>query len=801
MLADLDLVAFTNTRLGRHDDKPWWGQFVEHNRRVKAEEEARIVTERFGSIILADDATKERIANLINNELLDVDHLHSRTAPPNEHGVRPSVKALRAKRKEDIEGAFLNVMAQRFYERIDAQQNLEETQSGTGAVAQPDTNSLSSGIPQDIAATQTSSTAQGIELLQPGPREAIETSSTERASKDGLPHELISTELQNSKMVTETLGKDTVQEDTEMVDVIDGTQLGEVQEPSSEDDVAAVTAAIGETFISEQSSISACMATPESISGVEAHDSSARDSQTSKEQSTTLATDSGASRHGVHKEFSAMPAFILQESQQEHQQLLPCSQPLTPLDTGTPRGKLLPASRPILSFAGIAMTQSSDTPFQNSTTATHREPTVSRHPRQAVTPTAQATDTLSQGSTVSGLGEPTATRDSSSVSATPYYTAYPVRWNRLKWAYRTHTTTDFKLQRQGVWLYDKPQTFLSHQSSNQITSMTAQPQIVVVPSTSEWGTATTPSFVSNANSLVLYTHHIPWPLDSRWAEETGGLLPDFVFYTRLTEYQALESLGYSFLITTIVDDATAPPRFSNLFPAIRERNGLRTFPIHRQRVCAQSSGGRYSLFDPQSGEPTALYFDYRFDNNTGIELPYPGFVTEMEARMERCLNIALYDHTQTMVIEYLARLIQLCLQIKGAWIPALARVITTQFAQEFNFNVRSSWRNMAAQSLCECEWAGDDVLAHQHTAACRSRSRMQGEVFRGRRRCLKDLVEAMEAKHWILRAWRTQHPTEPDGKRRIQGHGFPGCVLPPGWVPKMGKGWDGFWASDDDICV
>ncbi|KAL8999521.1 MAG: hypothetical protein Q9188_005859 [Gyalolechia gomerana] len=832
-----------NHKSGRNDSIPWWGPIAVRNRQIKAEEEARIVRQRFGNVGLVDQKTKERIADLINLELIDLIYFEARAGTPDEHGVRPSLAALRAKRQREIQNALKSVRTPCLHDRADEQQAFQKTRSVTGGKAQSNTEA------------ETSSQNQG---LRPYSKDSNEAFAADEKSKDEISHGPIDTQRGSSETSSETVGKSETREDPGTADDLVDIYTEEAQEPSPELGGVAVTTDPGEMSSSGLPSISA-NESQGSLRNTVGYNSNTRDSATLGEQLSRTAISGAQTPTLDCGESPVVPRFIQVESQEKHQELLKPS-PLITIPDPTPQS-LLPQERGSIAHPKMTTTgQFLDTFHQNPPMSNHTDLTAIQTLTPAATP---SFSTFSQGDTAFTVREHTMTEIPSSPPAVPFHPAVPVGWNHLKWAYRTHTAADYELQRQGIWLYDRPKTFLSHQSSKERINMTLQPRITVLQNTPNDMTATKPSFLCNASTMVLYAHQSPWSHDPRSTEQSSGLSPDSLFYTRLTEYQALEALGMpvwrhdrnhlpcrnpacpllvsdmvastlictscgpksrirycspncylqdlyrhskecgldQFLITTIIDDATAPPRFSHLLPSIRERNGLRNFPLHRQRVHAQATGGRYTLFNPASGEPTALYFDYQTDETTGKEAPYRGYLIEMEARMERCLNIAFYDHTQTIVIEYLARLIQQCLNTKGAWNPALARVVANQFAQEFNFNVRASWRNVAAQPLCECEWAGDDVLAHRHVAGCISRSRMQGEVFRGRRRCLKDLVGAMEAKHWVLRAWRTQHPTESDGQRRVMGHGFPGCVVPAGWMPKLGKGWRGFWSGEDDICV
>ncbi|KAL8700374.1 MAG: hypothetical protein Q9201_005476 [Fulgogasparrea decipioides] len=253
------------------------------------------------------------------------------------------------------------------------------------------------------------------------------------------------------------------------------------------------------------------------------------------------------------------------------------------------------------------------------------------------------------------------------------------------------------------------------------------------------------------------------------------------------------------LIPAIIDNATEPPRFSRIAPGIRDRKGLHTFHGYRQKTLAQTVSGRYTIFDPESQEPVILIWEALLGKDSHKEVPFPGYAAEREARVERCLNIALFDHTQSIIIEHLFRLLQHCLRRKRiSRISDLFQILSQQFLQEFCFDVRGSWRIMSDEAFCECEWYGGSIAAHE--PACQRREERHGEVFRGSR-CLKDLVEEMEAKHWILRAWQQQHPTESRWVARVMGSGFPGCIVPTGWAPSLGKGWLGISAPDDDICL
>ncbi|KAI4104291.1 MAG: hypothetical protein LQ339_003910 [Xanthoria mediterranea] len=434
-------------------------------------------------------------------------------------------------------------------------------------------------------------------------------------------------------------------------------------------------------------------------------------------------------------------------------------------------------------------------------------------------------------------------------------------WQNLKWAYLTHTRADIELQCKGIWLFEKPLACQTKESSSDLGGLQLQPSCPVVISCDLEDRSEQPYLEHNDTALTMYTHLPPWTNDPRSIENFAGLVPDFQSEVPLTEYQTLEALGSHvwrhdrellpcrgpackkmlsdmatttliclgcgpksivrfcsvrchlaslpqhvlecwhphLLIHKLIDENSAPPRFSHLAPSLRDRHGYRTYQNYRQRVAAQYAVGRYSLFNPATEEATVLIWDKRFDSrDRHRELPYAGYATEMESRVERCLNVALFDHTNTPVIEHLYRLLQLCLQGKDAWNSALATVLARQFRLEFEYDAQTSLRVQARASFCECEWEGGAVQLHE--ATCSSRYRGQGEVILGQR-SVRDVVEAMENRYWILRAWRRQLRTEDAWNRRVMGAGFPGAVVEEGWTPKLGKGWVGYNGEDDDVIL
>ena len=157
-----------------------------------------------------------------------------------------------------------------------------------------------------------------------------------------------------------------------------------------------------------------------------------------------------------------------------------------------------------------------------------------------------------------------------------------------------------------------------------------------------------------------------------------------------------------------------------------------------------------------------------------------------EAAVERCLNIALLDHHQTAVIEHLFRLLAQCLREKGPWNEGLRRVLADQIFEEFGYNTYDSWRVLSDTELCGCEWKGGKVSGRHVrgcVCACGEVGKRVGEVMRGRRG-VRELVEGMEGRHWILRAWKT-------GAGGTWLERVMGGDVPVGRVRELGPGWMG----------
>lgn len=225
------------------------------------------------------------------------------------------------------------------------------------------------------------------------------------------------------------------------------------------------------------------------------------------------------------------------------------------------------------------------------------------------------------------------------------------------------------------------------------------------------------------------------------------------------------------LIKRIVDPTTAPARFGRLCPAIRDNGDAKSYALHRQRLYAMLYCGRYTLFDWDNEEPTPLVWT-REDVQR----------KEMERRVERLLNFALFDQRNSVMVGYLFRLLRKCLQLKESWSMGTIYALKKQFREEFGLDPSK----VADDQVCECEWEGEGLAETLHLPACGRLYRRFGETFR--ESGVRGYLERYEARHWILRAWQQQHDAVQDWRDRAAGKGFEGDLeetspmLGPGWI-------------------
>ncbi len=414
----------------------------------------------------------------------------------------------------------------------------------------------------------------------------------------------------------------------------------------------------------------------------------------------------------------------------------------------------------------------------------------------------------------------------------------------LAWAYATHTVYDYELRRTGVWLFEKPKGNFKYQPrvlATQGLGVVKAPTIVL-PAQGLLSSAK-----QNFDGQYL---HVTAYGRVRDDIRSLNLHPDFMTAAKVSEFQACEAAGQKIwrhdrdllscrmigcriqiadsnpaniiclgcgpktmirycsvqhlladmeehwkecshkdlVIKQVIDHTTEPPRFSRLCPALRDRNGFKSYANYRQRVYAQITYGHYTLFDFGDGSPITLVWP---DSDPQQK--------EMESRVERTLSLALFDHTDHNVLVYLYKLLRKCLRKKGGWVIGTQHALRIQFLAEFEFDPTTVLDVTEDDPLCECEWIGVNELPKiLHLTTCQKLAKASGK---GKvQPSLRGLIEWMEAEYWILRAWRQQHPTATHWRERAVGIDFPDVDLEEDWEPYLGAGWEGHGAEEDMIC-
>lgn len=405
----------------------------------------------------------------------------------------------------------------------------------------------------------------------------------------------------------------------------------------------------------------------------------------------------------------------------------------------------------------------------------------------------------------------------------------------LKWAYATHTPTDRVLLAHNILLFEKPLTHFRWQPFVWKRKGFGIEQAPVVVETLG-DTFRIPKAQFDNNVLYINTHVLPWT-DIR-AEHTH---PDAQPPAKLVEYQAVESMGLSvwrhdrnllncrllschakvadynpasevcfgcgpktivrycseahmvadlkehwpecghedLVIKRVVDHTTTPARFGRLCPAIRNSHDNRSYALCRQGLHAILNRGRYTLFDLETEEPMVLTWT---EEDSDRE--------EIERRIERLLNLALFDQRNQIMIGMLFRLLRLGLQLKDRWSWCALYILQQQFHDEFGLDPSK----VEEDRVCECEWVGEGLAEALHLPACRRLYRRFGQTFRTSG--MRGYLEMYEKRYWILRAWQQQHAAVAHWRDRVAGEGFDGEV--EGTSPVLGPGWMGWGAEEDD---
>ena len=425
----------------------------------------------------------------------------------------------------------------------------------------------------------------------------------------------------------------------------------------------------------------------------------------------------------------------------------------------------------------------------------------------------------SSSSACPGLGESQGTIRSSpsSSSVPPSVVDSRASFQSLAWAYATHTAADAHLVKHNIFLFEKipPIKAPSLQFPEPYHQLTEQPPIIV---NHEFVVADSPAVKFTGDPNIpgdTLMHVFPSPNRRPDARSHPGH-PDFVGTSLQLQYQAVEATGQTvwrhdrdlldcryrkckkkcsdwnqetilclgcgpkthtrycslshqledleehwsecgtdtMLIKQVIDHNTTPPHFARHCPAIPNLHGYNSLDRYRQRTYAMMTAGQYTLFNDDKP-------------NTGIILIWPKSDPkhlEMSSRIERILNILLFDHKCEFLLHYFWRLIRELMIKTNQWTRSGAISLGSQFATEF----QDDWTDPQAfgrrgnylRPLCETDWDGDK-WHHVHGSACvkyfeKLRSSL-GEVMHMSGRGVKQMVEQYEAKYWILRAWRQRH--------------------------------------------
>ena len=418
------------------------------------------------------------------------------------------------------------------------------------------------------------------------------------------------------------------------------------------------------------------------------------------------------------------------------------------------------------------------------------------------------------------------------------------RFQGLNWTYATQSEADADLLQAGVWLWHRPRGYLqAYRVFDGWTSLdtTLPPVFISHQSTGD----AQPVIEYDGMRIHIVPHAMPWP-DLR---ATPGH-PDFLVPCKLVEYQASEAAGYCVLrhnrsylycrktgcdrrvvdnnpsscicpgcgpktairycsfqhlaedvkdhwqecghpdlaIDSVIDHVQERPNSYWEFPAIKEKHGVRSAARQLQQVFARYHKGHYTLFYPCSLKAQTVSWPEADPK-----------AKEMDARIERLLNIAFLDTDDYHVLSYLYRLLRQLLITAGEWDINTQSALNTQFSMEFNNGLLNTL-TFSPRAPCECEWIGQHFQQYaSHLTVC-SLIPKNGFGSTSPVLGLRAYVERLENRYWILRASRQQHPTEEFWQRRAAGYGFLG--LSAGLKRfTLGPGWMGWGGKEENICL
>lgn len=408
----------------------------------------------------------------------------------------------------------------------------------------------------------------------------------------------------------------------------------------------------------------------------------------------------------------------------------------------------------------------------------------------------------------------------------------------LIWTYATHTEVDKDLLRAGIWIFERVPNYFKSQPYVYRRHGKKVEQAPVVLRTLG-GRHASPQVQFDGKVLYINTHGSPWP-DMRFHHSHPDMLP----VSRLIEYQAAESMGLDvwrhdrnlldcrlpgckyklsdishstiicarcgpksivrycsvehqvldlkmhwrecghrkLIIKRVIDQTTEPARFKHLCPAIRDCKNTRSFANFRRSLYSRLTYGHYTLFNPRTGHPTVLVWSRKDQAHV-----------EMERRVERLLNCALFDQRNKAMVAFLFRMVRKCLQSKNAFSPETRDILPRQFKDEFGLDAS----RIEKDEVCECEWEGENLPENMHLPNCRKLYRNFSKQFQ--KTGMRGYLEMYEKRYWILRAWQQQHPSVKRWSDRVAGKGFPHGT--EGTSPSLGPGFVCWGAKENDSCL
>ncbi|KAL8789041.1 MAG: hypothetical protein Q9195_007007 [Heterodermia aff. obscurata] len=262
-----------------------------------------------------------------------------------------------------------------------------------------------------------------------------------------------------------------------------------------------------------------------------------------------------------------------------------------------------------------------------------------------------------------------------------------------------------------------------------------------------------------------------------------------------------------FIIKRVIDHNTTPRHFWRYCPAIPNRHGYYSMYRYRQRAFAMMTAGQYTLMNyTTTNKPVVITWPTKDPNHA-----------EMSSRVERVLNILLFDHKNEILLNYLFRLIFHMLEAYKADNEEALASIAVQFALEFQCRFDNDYqlsnrkehyylrRENYLRPICETDWDGD---THHHVPSSPCVKYFDhykfGEIAHAANgKGIRSMVEEYEAEYWVLRAWRQRHEC-PYWRQRAENtceNKFPG--VKEGRYhphPYLGEGFEGWGAPDSDMC-